>query len=990
MAPLTWRNVDAPSFSGPNEMWKLAATLMNQGFDSARRGINDFRDITTAEQSAKMMQDVIAAGNDPAAIQAAVAGGNSAYLSPAALEFANRQPGVLLDRQQAEANIAGTGLQNQIRGQQIRVNDFDFANAQTDRQRADERYALMPEAISAMTNLRSQMASGALTGDAANAAQREFLTRYGQTLGITDAQQVGSFFSNNQTAQTTQQGQDILRLKNVEQLGNLIRDRDARGIASNVLTMFPNVEMATRAIQGFGDMDPELKTAAIAALAGLAPAVPQRTAAETTLQDSTLFPTTAQPRVQLPGNYRAVIMQNNGTRNLPLNNNLNAALNTALPQLGLTAVVTSGGQVTAEEQARGLGDRTGSTRHDHGGAADLMLRTMDGRILSWENPQDVPQLQQAMAALRAQGLTGFGAGPGYMNPQTTHVGYGTPAVWGDKGGRPYQALLDAFSNNQKTITSNNGRPTVENARATAAAPQYQAAMDAITNGRTYEAPIDPNRPQLQNADGTVSTERTFTTEIDGAWFNIPTVVNGIELPEEQALAEFRRGMNPAVGVYQNLRQAEQAAEARTDRIGQMLAEQSTTQPAAADQAQQQQNDALTNAASPSLAQTTETRPAAQTTTVQGNDVTQEIRVNDRWTIPAVDTNASQASQDIQTARRNSSIDGVLESIKTDLAVNQGGGPLANWAGSTWDYFMADPQTARDNAAARDGAETALSWYQSDVARTYFRQNPGALTEAAADPVGFQQRFQTQTQREQTTVQTPANTTQTPTGQSTPAQRLTELFTRRDMTGPEAIEQMFSEVSNTGALNAANSQYASITQALQSREHANESAAQTASRLTGDNGPLKAYAHNNVTQAIQAVRSELGVSPAVAGALLEEAGNYRDGFLGFGRGYDTEDMAAIRTLWENYQTAQSSNRGVTGMTAGDMTRYQEQQVTALRERVTNAQATLRAAIRDPNTPAEQVALYEQQLAQLPARTYELLSQILASGAVDSNLRNRVPQ
>ena len=326
----------------------------------------------------------------------------------------------------------------------------------------------------------------------------------------------------------------------------------------------------------------------------------------------------------------------------------------------------------------------------------------------------------------------------------------------------------------------------------------------------------------------------------------------------------------------------------------------------------------------------------------------------------------------------------------DLAVNQGGGPLANWAGSAWDYFMADPQTARDNTAARDGAETALSWYQSDAARTYFRQNPGALTEAAADPVGFQQRFQTQTQRKQTTAQTPANTTQAPAKQPTAVERLTELFTRRDMTGPEAIEQMFSEVSNTGALNAANAQYASITQALQSREHANESAAQTASRLTGENGPLKAYAHNNVTQAIQAVRSELGVSPAVAGALLEEAGNYRDGFLGIGRGYDTEDMSAIRTLWENYQTAKSSNRGVTGMTDGDMTRYQEQQVAALRERVTNAQATLQAAIRDPNTPAEQVALYEQQLAQLPARTYELLSQILSSGAVDNNLRNRVAQ
>lgn len=114
MAPLTWRNVDSPSFASANQLYALAAELMNRGFNSASRGLDKFRKITTDDQSARLMQDVMAAGNDPAAIQQAAARGNAAFLSPEALRFANAQPGVLLDRQQAEANIAQTGVRTNV------------------------------------------------------------------------------------------------------------------------------------------------------------------------------------------------------------------------------------------------------------------------------------------------------------------------------------------------------------------------------------------------------------------------------------------------------------------------------------------------------------------------------------------------------------------------------------------------------------------------------------------------------------------------------------------------------------------------------------------------------------------------------------------------------------------------------------------------------------------------------------------------------------
>ena len=114
MAPLTWRNVDSPSFASANQLYSLSAELMNRGFSAASRGLDKFREIATDEQSARLMQDVMAAGNDPAAIQQAAAQGNAAFLSPEALRFANAQPGVLLDRQQAEANIDQTGLRSNI------------------------------------------------------------------------------------------------------------------------------------------------------------------------------------------------------------------------------------------------------------------------------------------------------------------------------------------------------------------------------------------------------------------------------------------------------------------------------------------------------------------------------------------------------------------------------------------------------------------------------------------------------------------------------------------------------------------------------------------------------------------------------------------------------------------------------------------------------------------------------------------------------------
>lgn len=148
-------------------------------------------------------------------------------------------------------------------------------------------------------------------------------------------------------------------------------------------------------------------------------------------------------------------------RNQPLAPDLAQAL-AFLPELGVEVEVFSGGQ-----PAKGSGGgRVGSTRHDHGNAADVFFYK-DGRRLDWSNPDDVPVFQQIVSRGKQAGLTGFGAGQGYMQPGSMHIGFGTPAVWGagGKGANAPQWLREAYyggsapqPNSASATVSTKGQP----------------------------------------------------------------------------------------------------------------------------------------------------------------------------------------------------------------------------------------------------------------------------------------------------------------------------------------------------------------------------------------------------------------------------------------------------------------------------------------------------------------------------------------------------
>lgn len=115
-----------------------------------------------------------------------------------------------------------------------------------------------------------------------------------------------------------------------------------------------------------------------------------------------------------------------GIRKMPVRDDLKAILHGAAEKLDVIAEVTSGGQAALGEG----GPRTGSTRHDHGGAADLRLRdAKSGRILDMRQPEDRQRIYEFIRESAKGGATGVGMGEDYMGASTMHIGFGKEAVW---------------------------------------------------------------------------------------------------------------------------------------------------------------------------------------------------------------------------------------------------------------------------------------------------------------------------------------------------------------------------------------------------------------------------------------------------------------------------------------------------------------------------------------------------------------------------------
>lgn len=138
------------------------------------------------------------------------------------------------------------------------------------------------------------------------------------------------------------------------------------------------------------------------------------------------------------------IDQGGGVRNLPIPQDIKEKMIYAQERSGIAKVVSvSSGQIPWEE-AEAMGAVIDSdknwvlpdgrivgkgAKHRHGtdvGAGDLQFYDQEGNILSIYDPRVLDYMKYAAAA----GLTGIGAGEGYMGQNTVHIGAGETGSWG--------------------------------------------------------------------------------------------------------------------------------------------------------------------------------------------------------------------------------------------------------------------------------------------------------------------------------------------------------------------------------------------------------------------------------------------------------------------------------------------------------------------------------------------------------------------------------
>lgn len=141
--------------------------------------------------------------------------------------------------------------------------------------------------------------------------------------------------------------------------------------------------------------------------------------------------------------------QNGSIRNQLIQSRLKRILAEAASMAGVDLVeVTSGGQMSvsaaiaaggvlvnaAKRQYRVNGRivRTGSNRHDDGGAADLNLQ-IDGRKQDFTTSSGRRVVEKFLEYCTSFGANGVGAADNYMGPVTMHVGFGGAAAWGAAG-----------------------------------------------------------------------------------------------------------------------------------------------------------------------------------------------------------------------------------------------------------------------------------------------------------------------------------------------------------------------------------------------------------------------------------------------------------------------------------------------------------------------------------------------------------------------------
>ena len=99
-------------------------------------------------------------------------------------------------------------------------------------------------------------------------------------------------------------------------------------------------------------------------------------------------------------------------------------------------------------------------------------------------------------------------------------------------------------------------------------PTDRERIAELLTQQAIGTPLPFGRPVVRNADGSISTEETMTTQGPGGqWMNVPTIQGGVRLPLAYVEGMAQYGLMPQVGQFGTREEAERAAQARTKVLG---------------------------------------------------------------------------------------------------------------------------------------------------------------------------------------------------------------------------------------------------------------------------------------------------------------------------------------------------------------------------------------------------------------------------------------
>lgn len=979
MAPLTWRNVDSPSFASANQLYTLASELMNRGFNSASRGLDKFREITTDEQSARLMQDVMAAGNDPAAIQAAATRGNAAFLSPEALRFANAQPGVLLDRQQAEANIAQTG---------VRTNALQYGldRSRITDGREDAQYTARQEANPLIYQMQELARNGDLSGAQDLAAQNaDLLSRAG-----INADTIYTGISGGYTGQMADTERGVEHGNFMRIAGNASSSRELIDLAGRAFSSEAEARRGIQDLQAQGLISADLAQTALSSL-GQAGLWNAPTAADEIMQrygaapmngrgstDSSWAANIGLVQNESGGNWRALNDEGYGGRLQFGADRLADAARAGIIPAGVTGAEFS--RMSPEQQQRVENWHFNDIDQQ---AARLGLDRFYGQVIN-----GVPITQSSIRSMAhlggIEGARRFIESNGQYNPADSN---GT--LLSDYGSR-YSGVPLSFGSNVPRAGTQPGASVYEQMMAAAGQDQNQTPL---TFGEGSWSPDGGLQTRVPN-DSPVSSIMAAASADQAASETAGNMTPLVASPQAENDGGARANQMMAQVLAQPVEDVEpaQIVEAGTAGDNPLFTEVDGGVVARSPMSQQE-TQLISRAAQAGILQTTPDRATRQAEIDRYSQMMTEAgSQTPDMSVRPERTEGTGFQNDLNNMLRNGDISGGINRVADGIATGRyglAGSPMARGLGGLLDYFSASPEDAARNSADREAAASAIDWWRSPEARSYFEQNPNELETASRNPVLFAQQMARQAPGTQPSQQ---GDQQTPARNQVEGQAPVTTPTRPNTVTSTDLASLLRTAQSTERVDRSLNPFAPMDELLAGDSALTGDAASVAQQLTADGGKLSYMDTRTVRENIRELMRIPGVnSAAIAGALLAQNGVVYTGTEWNPLNWNSDDQIdadRAAEIWQQYQRPDAEGR--TGIEAGVARLNNRGRTETAVQGIAQVQADYEAMVTAMN----------QQIAQAPTQAqkdtirqhfernvfpllYAQVQAIGASGALDRN-------